>query len=53
MISALVLVLASFAGMELVSYAVHRWVMHGAGMSWHRSHHAPAAEPGTSGTSIP
>ena len=43
MISALLLVLASFAGMELVSYAVHRWVMHGAGMGWHRSHHAPAA----------
>jgi beta-carotene 3-hydroxylase len=28
--------------MELVSYAAHRWVMHGFAMSWHRSHHAPA-----------
>ncbi len=32
-------VLAAFAGMELVSYATHRWVMHGVGMVLHRSHH--------------
>jgi beta-carotene 3-hydroxylase len=24
-----------------VSYATHRWVMHGPGMPWHRSHHLP------------
>jgi beta-carotene 3-hydroxylase len=30
---------ASFGGMEAVSYALHRWVMHGFGMVWHRSHH--------------
>ena len=27
--------------MEGVSYATHRWVMHGRGMPWHRSHHPP------------
>jgi len=31
----------AFAAMEAVSYAGHRWVMHGPGMGWHRSHHAP------------
>lgn len=31
----------AFAVMEGVSYATHRWVMHGPGMGWHRSHHAP------------
>jgi beta-carotene 3-hydroxylase len=31
-----------FAGMEAVSYAAHRWVMHSRrGMAWHSSHHAP------------
>ncbi len=38
---AVVLVVGSFATMELVSYAAHRWVMHGDGMVWHRSHHVP------------
>jgi len=32
-------VVVSFLAMELVSYAAHRWLMHGAGMVWHRSHH--------------
>jgi beta-carotene 3-hydroxylase len=31
----------SFAVMEPVTYAVHRWVMHGPGRSVHRSHHRP------------
>ena len=35
------LALAAFAGMEAVSYAAHRWVMHGVAMVWHRSHHLP------------
>jgi beta-carotene 3-hydroxylase len=35
------LALAAFAGMEGVSYAAHRWVMHGFAMGWHRSHHRP------------
>jgi beta-carotene 3-hydroxylase len=39
-----VLVLVSFAAMEAVSYAAHRWVMHGLGMVWHRSHHLPARD---------
>jgi beta-carotene 3-hydroxylase len=29
----------AFAAMEPVSYAAHRWVMHGAGWALHRSHH--------------
>lgn len=39
--TALLLVVGSFVAMEAVSYAGHRWVMHGFGMGWHRSHHAP------------
>jgi len=29
--------------MEGAAYAVHRWVMHGPGWRWHRSHHQPGA----------
>lgn len=43
--SGIVLLVAAFVVMEGVSYAAHRWVMHGVGMGWHRSHHAPAAAP--------
>jgi beta-carotene 3-hydroxylase len=32
---------AAFVAMEGVSYAAHRWLMHGRGMVWHRSHHPP------------
>jgi len=39
----LLLLLGAFTAMEGVSYAAHRWVMHGPGMGWHRSHHAPPA----------
>jgi len=39
--SAALVFLVSFSAMELVSYAGHRWVMHGPGMGWHRSHHLP------------
>lgn len=35
------LFLAAVLGMEVVAYAAHRWVMHGAGWFLHRSHHAP------------
>ncbi len=31
----------AFVAMEAVAYASHRWLMHGPGMAWHRSHHAP------------
>ena len=33
--------LAAFVGMEVFAWAVHRWVMHGPGWGWHRSHHEP------------
>ena len=29
--------------MEPITYALHRWVMHGIGLSLHRSHHQNAA----------
>jgi beta-carotene 3-hydroxylase len=35
--------IGAFVGMEGVSYAAHRWLMHGPGLVWHASHHAPAA----------
>ncbi len=38
--------IGGFVAMEAVSYATHRWVMHGFGMSWHRSHHSPATGGG-------
>jgi beta-carotene 3-hydroxylase len=41
-VTPVVLVIGSFVLMEAVSYAAHRWVMHGFAMGWHRSHHAPA-----------
>lgn len=34
---------AAFALMEPVTYALHRWVMHGIGLRLHRSHHVNAA----------
>ena len=39
--SVVALALAGFVAMEAVSYAMHRWVMHGFGYAWHRSHHQP------------
>ena len=41
----LFLFFATIAGMELVAYAAHRWVMHGVGWFLHESHHRP--RPGT------
>jgi beta-carotene 3-hydroxylase len=40
--SGLLLFMAVFVSMEGVSYGAHRWLMHGPGMGWHRSHHAPS-----------
>jgi beta-carotene 3-hydroxylase len=40
-VSTALLAVAAFVAMEGVSYATHRWVMHGPGLAWHRSHHAP------------
>lgn len=39
---ALLVIVVTFLAMEAVSYAAHRWVMHGVAMIWHRSHHAPS-----------
>ena len=35
------ILLASIALMEGAAWAVHRFVMHGWGWGWHRSHHRP------------
>lgn len=35
----LLVALAAFVAMEPVSYAMHRWVMHGRGFGLHASHH--------------
>ncbi len=35
------IVLATVIAMEIVATGVHRYVMHGFGWSWHRSHHEP------------
>lgn len=40
-ITSIAIVLLTAAGMEVFSWIVHRWVMHGWGWGWHRSHHAP------------
>lgn len=40
-LSATGIVLATVAGMEVFAWAAHRWVMHGWGWGWHRSHHEP------------
>ncbi len=50
MIGAAGLVVAAFAVMEPVTYLTHRFVMHGAGMFLHRSHHRrwPARRDGES-----
>ena len=37
--SAVSVVVLAFVAMEAVSYLAHRFVMHGVGMGWHRSHH--------------
>ena len=38
-VSGAVVALVAFLAMEPISYGTHRWVMHGIGMRWHRSHH--------------
>lgn len=40
LVNALV-VLATVLGMEIVAFAAHKYVMHGFGWGWHRSHHEP------------
>ena len=36
---------AVFLAMEGVAWASHRWIMHGWGWGWHRSHHEPHDGP--------
>jgi beta-carotene 3-hydroxylase len=36
-----VVTVAAFVGMEGFAWAAHRYVMHGWGWGWHRSHHEP------------
>jgi beta-carotene 3-hydroxylase len=40
---AAVVVLLAFAAMEPITYAAHRWLMHGLAARLHRSHHVNAA----------
>ncbi|MCH8503475.1 MAG: sterol desaturase family protein [Ectothiorhodospiraceae bacterium] len=41
LINALLLI-GTFLMMELVAWAAHKYVMHGWGWGWHRSHHQPS-----------
>ena len=41
----IVIVLGAFALMEPITAATHRWVMHGIGEWFHRSHHRPGLRP--------
>ncbi|WP_256961293.1 sterol desaturase family protein [Salinicola salarius] len=40
LLNSLILIL-TVAGMEIASALIHRYVMHGFGWGWHRSHHEP------------
>jgi beta-carotene 3-hydroxylase len=39
------IVVAAFVAMEPITAATHRWVMHGIGEWFHRSHHRPGRRP--------
>ena len=39
-----VLVFATVAGTEIAASLIHRYIMHGWGWGWHRSHHEPHGE---------
>jgi beta-carotene 3-hydroxylase len=38
-VTAVLLAAVAFVGMEGVTYLAHRFLMHGPGIGWHRSHH--------------
>jgi len=40
-ITSLITFLVTLAAMEGVAYLAHRYIMHGFGWGWHRSHHEP------------
>ena len=37
----LLIVIGTVAAMEAVAWAVHKYIMHGWGWGWHKSHHEP------------
>lgn len=37
----LLLVIAAFLGMEVFAWYAHKYIMHGWGWGWHKSHHEP------------
>ena len=37
----LMLVIAAFLGMEVFAWYAHKYIMHGWGWRWHKSHHEP------------
>lgn len=39
----LAIMIGTALAMELIAWAVHKYVMHGWGWGWHRSHHEPRA----------
>jgi beta-carotene 3-hydroxylase len=39
------IIIAVFLAMEGAAWASHRWIMHGWGWGWHRSHHEPRTGP--------
>jgi beta-carotene 3-hydroxylase len=43
--SIIVIILATCAATEVVAWLVHRYIMHGWGWHWHRSHHEPRTGP--------
>lgn len=40
-VAGIALALATLVAMEAVAHLTHKYVMHGAGWGWHRSHHEP------------
>ncbi|HKT86134.1 MAG TPA: sterol desaturase family protein [Novosphingobium sp.] len=44
-LAAFAIVIATAAGMELVAWSSHKYVMHGFGWAWHRDHHEPHDRP--------
>lgn len=43
--SAIAITLVSVVGMEIFAWAIHKYVMHGAGWGWHESHHKETEGP--------
>jgi beta-carotene 3-hydroxylase len=41
LLSIILIVLVTFAAMEFIAWASHKYIMHGWGWGWHRDHHEP------------